>query len=142
MTSIIRHSITLVVCTILYTSFERNSSPSKLRKFVVKRLIHCTSINQFVGIFLPVSIFRIEEVNTCLALNNFEQSINQLIIASYRNALILVVEVVVIEDYANRQTLDDKCLQLLTVMSPLLFCILLDELVENVFTNKAKGLFF
>ena len=82
-----------------------------------------------------------EEIDTNFTFNSFKQSINQFVVTSNRNSLISVIEVIVIEDHAHRQTLDNESWKILAVTSPLFLRVLLYELVENILTHKTKCLF-
>ena len=68
--------------------------------------------------------------------------LHQLRVTADGNALIQGVEVIIIKSQSNRQTLDDKCRKILTVTSPLLLCIALDQLFKNVSSDQRNGLLF
>ena len=71
-----------------------------------------------------------------------KECVDEFIVSADRNALIAVVEVVVVENHANRQPLDDESRQLRTFPSPLLFGVAFDELFVNVVTNQHLCLLF
>ena len=58
------------------------------------------------------------------------------------NALIQSVEVIIIKGQSNRKSLDDKCRKILTITSPLLLCITLDQLFKNVSSHQGNCLLF
>ena len=68
--------------------------------------------------------------------------LHQLRVTADGNALIQSVEVIIIKGQSNRKSLDDKCRKLLTVTSPLLLCIALDQLFKNVSSDQRNGLLF
>lgn len=108
MAGIINDSIALEVRSILYAGLETYSTPVEFAQRVVEILVDGSCVNQLVGKLLLVLIFRVEEIDIGLAIDTFQQSVDQLVIASYWYALILVVEVVVVEDHSHRQTLNDE----------------------------------
>ena len=68
--------------------------------------------------------------------------LHQLRVTADGNALIQSVEVIIIKGQSNRKSLDDECRKLLTVTSPLLLCIALDQLFKNVSSDQRNGLLF
>ena len=83
-----------------------------------------------------------KEINPRLTLHTIQQPFDKLIITAYRNALILIIKIVIIKNEPNRQTFNDKCRQFITAASPLFFCILLNELLEYIFSHQTQSLLF
>lgn len=69
-----------------------------------------------------------------------EQGLDQLVVAADRNALIAVVEVIVVERIADRQALDDEGGQLRAAAAPLLLRVALDELRVDIRADERDGL--
>ena len=72
--------------------------------------------------------------------SSFQQSVGQYVVTSLGNALIAVVEVVVVECQTHRQAADDECRQRAAWASPLLLGISFYEEVENVAPHERKCL--
>ena len=98
MTGIINDSIALEVRSILYAGLETYGTPVEFAQRVVEILVNGSCVNQLVGKLLPVLVFRVEEIDIGLAVDAFQQSVDQLVIASYWYALILVVALFMIMD--------------------------------------------
>ena len=68
--------------------------------------------------------------------------LHQLRVTADGNALIQSVEVIIIKGQSNRKSLDDKCRKILTITSPLLLCITLDQFFKYVSTHQGNCLLF
>ena len=82
----------------------------------------------------------VEEVCVHFRFHTFEQTIDELVVAAFRNALIAVVEIVVVEDQTHGQTLDDEGWQVCTFTAPLFLGISFYEPLVDVAPDKGQGL--
>ena len=82
-----------------------------------------------------------KEIHGSHGVDTFEQAVNQFVVATYRDALILVVEVIVVEDESYWQALDDEGRQVGTLTPPLLLGITFDESLVDIFTDEYLCLF-
>lgn len=82
-----------------------------------------------------------QEIDICKDIHTFEHTVNELIEATYRDALEAIVEVVVIMDEAHRQTLNDKSGKLGAFTPPLLLGIAFNKDLVDVLTYQQLGLF-
>lgn len=81
-------------------------------------------------------------IHTGTDFNASKKAFYELVVAAHGNALVAIVEVVVIKSIAHGKAFNDECWQLLAASPPLLFRITFDELRINVRPDKGNGLFF
>ncbi|EJX09608.1 hypothetical protein EVA_02285 [gut metagenome] len=81
-----------------------------------------------------------EKINLRQAIHPLEQTPDQRIVTTNRNTLVTVVKIIIVEDPTHRQTPDDKSRKILTVPSPLLLRIFLDQYVEDILSHKRQRL--
>ena len=72
--------------------------------------------------------------------NTVQQSLDQYIVSADRNTLVFIIEIVVVEHQADRQTFDDECRKFRTFSSPLFFGVSLDQCLVDIFSNEKLGL--
>ena len=72
----------------------------------------------------------------------FIQLPNQLVVSFFRYSLMRIIKIIVVVDVPDRNSLDDRCGQVLTVSSPLFFRIPFDEFLIYVCAHQTDGLFF
>ena len=72
----------------------------------------------------------------------FKQGIDQYIISPDGNALITVIEIIIVKRIAYRQAFDNESRKFCATPSPLFFRVPFNQLRINVRTNKGYGLFF
>jgi hypothetical protein len=87
-----------------------------------------------------VSALAIEEIDIGHDVNSSKQAVDEFVEATNGNALETVVEIVVVVDKTDRQTLDDESRELATLSTPLLLGVALDEDFVNILTNEQLGL--
>ena len=81
-----------------------------------------------------------EEVDTGANFDAVKQGFDQLVVAADRDALIAVIEVVIVERIADGQALDDEGGQLRATASPLLLRVALDELRVDIRADERDSL--
>ena len=86
----------------------------------------------------------IKEVNPQFNIDQIagQHLFNDLRVAAHWNALVQIIEVVVIVSQSNWQTPNDKSRQLSCLLTPLLFGIALDQLFIDIATDQRNSLFF
>ena len=89
-----------------------------------------------------VAMLTIKEINVSHRINAIEQSFDQSIVSANRDALILIIEIIIIKDKSNRQPINDKCRKLGTFPAPLFFSITFDQSLIDIFSYQCKRLFF
>ena len=82
----------------------------------------------------------VEEIHPGQDVAAFEQAIGQAVVASLRDSLPDVVEVVVVEHEPDRKTADDEWGKLRARPSPLLLGVALDQLLVNIAADQQQGL--
>ena len=81
-----------------------------------------------------------EEIGVEPYLHAVKQTVNQAVVASDGDALIGVVEIVVVKGHAHRQTTDDERRKLGAFAPPLLLGVALDKLLVDVAPDKRQRL--
>ena len=112
-----------------------------MTKLETEVFINHASINNLLGllfIFLNV----IEEVRVKANLDAFKHLFDELRIAANWNALIAIVEIVVVVGKTNRQALNNVGRQIFAITMPLLFGVALDELFVDTTANERNCLLF
>lgn len=94
----------------------------------------------------PISIVcgadRGEEVYARQGFDALEQPVDQAVVAADGNALVGIVEVIVVEHHPHGQPLDDEGGQLGAGAAPLFLGVALDEPLVDVAADERQGLFF
>ena len=130
---------TLMILLLKTLRLEVQAAVLELAELVIEILVDRAGINNLPGHGL-ISGALLEVVDTRADFDAVEQDFNQLVIAADRDALIAVVEVVVVERVAHRQSLDDEGWQLRAAAAPLLLRVALDELRVDVRADERDGL--
>ena len=136
---IIDDSDTLIVFLLQTLRLEAQATVLELAELVIEILVNRASIDNLLGHRL-IGRALLEEINACANLDAVEQRINQLVVAADRDALIAVIEIIVIERIAHRQALDNESGQLRAAAAPLLLRIALDELRIDIRADERDGL--
>ena len=87
-------------------------------------------------------ILTCKEVYSGLCINTLKQTIDELIVSTNRNALITVVEVVVVENQSHRETFDDERRKLRAFSAPLFLRVIFDEAFVDILTDEGECLLF
>ena len=133
---------TLVVRGIFGASLETDRAPVELAELAAEIFVEGARIDELVGNLAPVALVFGKEVHARAGLDTGEQAVDELVVAADGDALVLVVEVVVVEHEAHREPLDDERRQVLAAAAPLLLGVFLDELLEDVLAHERERLFF
>ena len=83
----------------------------------------------------------LEEIGIHPCFNALKQTIDKFVVAPNGNALIEVVEIVVVIDKAYRQALDNKRRQISALAPPLFLSITLDERFLDIISYQYQSLF-
>ena len=138
---VIYDCITLIIWLVNYFLLKSYGTIVQLTITVVIKLVDFPCKYNLVGNVLPISsIFK--EICASFCFNDCKQAFYQLIIAAYWYTLVFVVEIVIVKNKTDWQTLDDKSRKFCTSTSPLLLCIALYQLFVNVFSYEHLRLFF
>lgn len=119
---------------------EAQAAVFELAELVAEVLVDRAGVDDFLGHrLIGDAVF--EEIDAVADFDAVKQGLDQLVVAADRDALIAVVEVVVVERIADGQALDDEGRQLRAAAAPLLLRVALDELRVDVRANERDGLF-
>ena len=130
---IVYHGISLIVFTIKDFRLKTDGTVFQFPETVMIVFIDLSGEDNLICNTLKVFTIG-KEIRVTPALYIFEQSVNQFVIPTNRNPLVLVVEIVVVKSQAYGQTFDDECRKFRTFSSPLLFRITFDKFLINVFS--------
>lgn len=130
---------TLMVLLLQALRLEVKAAVLELAELVIEILVNRARVDDLPGHRL-IGGALLEVVDTRADFDAVEQSLDQLRVAADRDALIAVIEVVVVERVANRQALDDEGWQLRAAAAPLFLRVALDELRVDVRTDERDGL--
>lgn len=130
---------TLMILLLQTLRLEVKAAVLELAELVIEILVNRARVDDLPGHCL-IGGALLEVIHTGADLNAVEQGFNQLVIAADRDALIAVIEVIVVERVAHRQALDDEGWQLRAAAAPLLLRVALDELRVDVRANERDGL--
>ena len=109
--------------------------------FIVEEFINLSCVDNGVsGVFPFLSVLK--EISGGHCVRTFKQLADELVVAPCRNALIAVVEIVVVEDQSYRQAFYDECRQVSTATSPLLLSVTLYQLFIYVAADEHERLLF
>ena len=130
---------TLMILLLQALRLEVQAAVLELAELVIEILVNRARVDDLPGHrLIGGAVF--EEVDAGADLNAVEQSLDQLRVAADRDALIAVIEVVVVERIADRQALDDEGWQLCAAAAPLLLRVALDELRVDIRADERDGL--
>lgn len=139
---VVDNGATLVVRSVLGAGLETDRAPVKLAESAVEIFVEGTRVHKLIGNLSPVALVFGKEVHTRAGLDTCKQAVDELVVAADGDALVLVVEVVVVENKAHREALDDECRQVLAAAAPLLLGVFLDEFFKDVPAHERERLFF
>ena len=112
---------------------ESYTTPFQLPEAIIKEFVYLTSVENVVcNTFSMLSVIKEIRIDTCLYA--IKQSIYEFVVATNRNTLISIAEVIVVMNKTNGQAFDDKSRQVCTFAPPLFFGISLNQCFVNVFT--------
>ena len=77
-----------------------------------------------------------EEVDVGEGIYASEEALNEFVVTANGDALVGVVEIIIVIDKANGQAFDDERRQLAALAAPLLLSIFLDEFFEDILTDE------
>ena len=97
---IIHHRITLVIRLVDNFLLETDGAVVELAKLIAVELIYFACEDYLVCDALPIRSI-LEEIYISMGLDAIQQTIYQLVVATHRDALVLIIEVVIIEDETN-----------------------------------------
>ena len=130
--TIIHHGIALkIVCVVQTFVLESQASVFQMPVLVVEILVNAPCVECFTC-YTGQLAFMFKEIAVRSDFRMFQQFFSQSVVASYRNALIRVVKVIVVIGIAERDTLDDESGQFGGGPSPLLFGITFDKTLIDV----------
>ena len=135
----VHHSHTLVVTPLYALVLKTQSSVLQLAVAVVEVAVYLARIDNLLGNRLPM-LSVIEEVAVQLDIRPLEKFGNKVIIATSRDALISIIEVVVIECKADRKATDNICREVSTISTPLLLGLAFDKSVIYICSNERNCL--
>ena len=130
---------TLMILLLQALRLEVQAAVLELAELVIEILVNRARVDDLSGHGL-IGGALLEVIHTRADLNAVEQSLDQLRVAADRDALIAVVEIVVVERVADRQALDDESWQFRATAAPLLLRVALDELRVDVRADERDGL--
>ena len=130
---------TLMILLLQALRLEVQAAVLELAELVIEILVNRARVDDLPGHGL-IGGALLEVIHTGADFNAVEQGFDQLVIATDRDALVAVVEVVVVERVADRQALDDEGWQLRAAAAPLFLRVALDELRVDVRTDERDGL--
>ena len=136
---VVDHGVALMVWLVECLGLEAHGAVFELAEAVAVKLVDFSGEYNLVGDGLPAGAVG-EEICVQPYLHAVKQTVNQAVVASDGDALIGVVEIVVIKGHAHRQTADDERRKLGTFAPPLLFGVALDELLVDVAPDKRQRL--
>lgn len=120
---------------------EAKPAVFQIAKSIVEIGVDRTGVNDRLGdAFIVVTLF--VEINAKPHFDVFQQRIDELVVPADGDALIAVVEVVVVKSVAHGKAPDDERGQIGTAAPPLLFCVAFDEFGINVAAYEGYGLLF
>ena len=138
---IVHDGYTLMIFFFEALRFKTQAAVFQGAQFVTKVFVNGAGIdNPFCHIFVFVAVLQI--IHTSTDFNASKKPFDEFIVAAHGNALIAVVEIVIIKGVTNGEAFNDECWQLRAASPPLLFRIAFDELRINVRPDKGNGLFF
>lgn len=115
---IVDYGISLIIAAILDFCFKMNGPVFQFSEAVLIEFVDGTGENNLFclcGQFIPMC----KEIAFQPGFNTVQQSLDQYIVSADRNTLIFIIEIVVVEHQADRQTFDDECRKFRTFSSPL-----------------------
>ena len=130
---------TLMILLLKALRLEVQAAVLELAELVIEILVNRARVDDLPGHGL-IGGALLEVIHTGADFNAVEQGFDQLVIAADRDALIAVIEVIVVERIAHRQALDDEGGQLRAAAAPLLLRIALDELRIDIRADERDGL--
>lgn len=136
---IVDHCVALMVWLVECLGLETHCAVFELAEAVAVKLVDFSGEYNPVGDGFPAGAVG-EEIGVQPYLHAVKQPVNQAVIASDGDALIGVVEIVVVKGHAHRQTADDECRKLGALASPLLLGVALDKLLVDVASYEGQCL--
>ena len=91
MGGVVDNGIALIISTIFRLCFKPDRTPVQFAILIVEVLIQGTTINEFISILLPISVFRTEEIGVCQTLYAIQKTFNQLVVSSNRYSLVFII---------------------------------------------------
>ena len=137
---IVYHGVALMIGFGECLGLETHGAILERAIVIVEKLVDFAGENYTVGHRFPV-LAVVEKVGVEAHFDAFEESVDKAIVPPDGDALIEVVEVIVVEGETHRQTTDDEGGELAARTSPLLFGVALDELLIDVAADERQSLF-
>ena len=130
---------TLMVLLLEALRLEMQAAVLELAEPVAEILVNRARVDDLLRKAL-VRLALLQIVDARTDLDAIEQGIDQLVITANRDALIAVVEIVVVERIAYRQPPDDERWELRTSAAPLLLRVTLDQLRVDIRADERNRL--
>ena len=137
--SVVYHGVALVVGLWLHLGLEAHGAEVEVAVTILEELVELAGVDDRRRHLLPMGAV-VEEVGVGAGVDTLQQSVDEAVVASHGNALVEVVEIVVVVDQPHRQSLDDEGGQLGALAPPLLLGVALDEALVDVATDEREGL--
>ena len=137
--SVVYHGVALVVGLGLHLGLEAHCAEVEMTVTILEELIELAGVDDHRRHLLPMGAV-VEEVGVGAGVDTLQQSVDEAVVASHGNALVEVVEIVVVVDQPHRQSLDDEGGQLGALAPPLLLGVALDEALVDVAADERESL--
>ena len=116
---VVDDGVSLIVRGVFDARLETDGAPVQLAEPVAEIFVQGARIDKLAGDLAPVALVFRKEVHASAGLDTGEQAVDEPVVTADGNALVLVVEVVVVEYEAHRESLDDERRQVLAAAAPL-----------------------
>ena len=116
---VVHNGVTLIIWFVDDFMLETNGSVVELSEAVIVKLVYLSRKDYLVGQAFPIAPV-IKEIGICSCLDTIEQAVDKFVVTTDGDALVFVVEVVVVKREAHGQTLDDERRQLAARKRPIL----------------------
>ena len=136
---VVYHGVALVVGLGLHLGLEAHGAEVEVAVTILEELVELAGVDDLRRHLLPVGAV-VEEIGVDAGVDALKQSVDEAVVASHGNALVEVVEIVVIVDQPHGQSLDDEGGQLGALAPPLLLGVALDEALVDVAADEREGL--
>lgn len=137
--SVVYHGVALVVGLGLHLGLEAHGAEVEVTVTILEELVELAGVDDRRRHLLPMGAV-IEEVGVGAGVDTLQQSVDEAVVASHGNALVEVVEIVVVVDQPHGQSLDDEGGQLGALAPPLLLGVALDEALVDVAADERESL--
>ena len=137
--SVVDHCVSLVVGHRLHLRLEAHGAEVEVSMLKAEELVELSRVDDSPGLSLPVVTVG-EEVRLRACLHALKQSVHESVVSALGDALVAVVEVVVVVYHPDRKSFDDEGRQVGASAPPLLLRVALDEPFIDVASDERQGL--